>query len=284
MKLVRYGPPRKERPGLLDAHGAVRDLSEITRDLDGDFLESAGFDQLKALPPENLPLAANVDRLGPPIVQPGKFVCVGLNYAAHADEVRMASATEPVLFMKAPSCIQGANDDIVIPPEATKVDWEVELGVVIGRRATRVSEQDAMNHVAGYCIVNDVSERAYQLEGSGQWMKGKSADTFGPVGPYLVTTDDVPRPDDLAIWLEVNGARMQESNTGNMIHSVPFLIHYISRFMTLLPGDLIATGTPAGVALGRDPAPWLAPGDKLRLGIDGLGVQSQTVRAWKEND
>ena len=281
MRLLRYGPPGGERPGLLDESGTIRDLSGVVHDIAPAELSDRALARLRGIDPERLPRVPDTVRLGPPVVGTSKVVCVGLNYRAHAAETGVAASGEPVLFMKATTAIAGPNDPVMAPRGSTKLDWEVELGVVIGRTARNVDARDALEHVAGYCVVNDVSERAFQLEGSGQWLKGKSADGFCPLGPWLVTRDVVPDPQALRLWLEVDGVRMQDSSTGGMIHGVADLVAYISGFMTLLPGDVIATGTPEGVALGRNPSPWLKTGQVMRLGIDGLGEQRQVVRAWE---
>jgi ureidoglycolate lyase/2,4-diketo-3-deoxy-L-fuconate hydrolase len=275
MKLVRYGAPGHERPALLDREGRLRDLSAHVADIAGDVLTPAGLDRLGALDPERLPLVEGTPRLGPCVGRVGKMVCVGLNYSDHAAESNMAVPTEPVLFFKASSAICGPHDDVEIPPGATKVDWEVELGVVIGKPARYVGKAQAMEHVAGYCIVNDVSERAYQLERGGQWDKGKGCDTFGPMGPWLVTRDEVPDPQSLDLWLEVDGKRYQNGNTRTMVFDVPTLVSYISQFMSLQPGDVISTGTPPGVGLGQKPPVYLHAGQVMRLGISGLGEQRQ---------
>jgi len=281
MRLLRYGSPGGERPGLLDENGNIRDLSGVIPDLGPATLSDETLARLRALDPQRLPAVPDGVRLGPCVAGTSKVVCVGLNYRAHAAESGMAEPKEPVLFMKATTSISGPNDPVVAPRDSTKLDWEVELGVVIGRTARYVDEADALEHVAGYCVVNDVSERAFQLESTGQWLKGKSADSFCPLGPWLVTRDAVPDPQDLRLWLEVDGKRWQDSTTADMIFGVAEVIAYISRFMTLLPGDVIATGTPQGVAMGQKPQPWLRPGQTMRLGIDGLGEQRQTVRAWE---
>lgn len=281
MRLLRYGPPGGERPGLLDEDGTIRDLSGVVHDIAPAELSDSILARLRRIDPDRLPRVPDTVRLGPPVVGTSKVVCVGLNYRAHAEESGMAATAEPVLFMKATTAIAGPNDPVTAPKGSTKLDWEVELGVVIGRTARNVDARDALEHVAGYCVVNDVSERAFQLEGSGQWLKGKSADGFCPLGPWLVTRDAVPDPQALGLWLEVDGVRMQESSTARMIHGVADLVAYVSGFMTLLPGDVVATGTPEGVALGRDPSPWLKTGQVMRLGIDGLGEQRQAVRAWE---
>lgn len=276
MKLVRYGPAGAERPGLLDAGNVLRDLSGHVADIDANAL-TYQIETLKALDPATLPKVEGSSRIGAPVANVGKIICVGLNYADHAAESNMALPKEPVLFMKATTAICGSYDDVIKPVGATKLDWEVELAVVIGKTARSVSEGDALDHVAGYCILNDVSERAYQLEHEGQWVKGKSCDTFAPMGPWLVTADEIADPGALDIWLEVNGHRYQDSNTRHLIFNVPFLIAYISRFMTLEPGDVISTGTPPGVGLGLKPPLYLSAGDTMRLGVAGLGEQRQTV-------
>lgn len=281
MRLLRYGSPGGERPGLLDEGGTIRDLSGVIPDLGPATLSDETLARLRALDPQRLPAVPDGVRLGPCVAGTSKVVCVGLNYRAHAAESGMAEPKEPVLFMKATTAISGPDDPVVAPRGSTKLDWEVELGVVIGRTARYVDEADALEHVAGYCVVNDVSERAFQLESTGQWLKGKSADSFCPLGPWLVTRDAVPNPQALRLWLEVDGKRWQDSTTADMIFGVAAVIAYISRFMTLLPGDVIATGTPQGVAMGQKPQPWLQPGQTMRLGIDGLGEQRQTVRAWE---
>jgi len=280
MKLMRHGPKGAERPALVDASGQVRDLSGVLRDITPHTLGGDGLARLRAIDPATLP-AVEPARLAPPWTGMTKFICVGLNYADHAAESGMAIPKEPVLFMKTLNTVIGANDPVVLPREAVKGDWEVELGVVIGTRARYVPEADALRYVAGYCIVNDVSEREYQLERGGQWDKGKCCDTFGPVGPWLVTRDEVADPQQLGMWLDVNGKRFQTGNTRTMVFGVAALVSYISRFMTLEPGDLISTGTPPGVGLGMKPPVYLKPGDEMRLGIDGLGEQRQSVHAWE---
>ncbi|WP_058051390.1 fumarylacetoacetate hydrolase family protein [Janthinobacterium sp. Ant5-2-1] len=281
MKLMRYGAKGAEKPALIDADGAVRDLSGVLLDITGATLGKDGLATLAALDISSLPVVANPGRIAPPWKGVGKFLCVGLNYADHAAESGMAVPAEPVLFMKATSAIIGANDAVVMPQDSKKSDWEVELGVVIGTTARYVSEADALSHVAGYCVVNDLSEREYQLERGGQWDKGKGCDTFGPIGPWLVTSDEVADPQNLGLWLEVNGKRIQDGNTRTMVFGVANLVSYISRFMTLYPGDIISTGTPPGVGMGQKPAAvYLKPGDTMRLGISGLGEQKQTVHAW----
>jgi 2-keto-4-pentenoate hydratase/2-oxohepta-3-ene-1,7-dioic acid hydratase in catechol pathway len=276
MKLVRYGEAGKEAPGLLDAQGVLRDASALVADWDGAAISPEKLEQVRSRGADALPVVGESPRLGCPIAKVGKIVCVGLNYADHAAETGAATPAEPVLFMKAVTAISGPNDAVQIPPGSSKVDWEVELGVVIGKRTTRVSEANALAHVAGYVLANDVSERAWQMERGGTWDKGKSHDTFAPLGPWLVTTDEVPDPHQLGLWLEVNGQRMQNGNTRNFIFGVPQVISYISQFMTLEAGDVVLTGTPAGVGLGQKPAPiFLKPGDVMRLGADGLGEQRQ---------
>ena len=279
MKLLRYGQPGEEKPGLLAADGTIRDLSNFVPDLRGEFLSPASLRKIAALAPQDLPVVPGSPRLGSCVPQPGKFLCIGLNYSDHAAESGMAVPAEPVLFMKAGSSISGPNDDVVIPRGSLKTDWEIELGVVIGTVAKYVSEDDALSHVAGYCLINDVSERAYQLEGTGQWVKGKSADTFGPAGPWLVTADEVPDPQALNMWLEVDGRRYQNGSTSTMVFGVKYLISYLSRFMSLQPGDIITTGTPPGVGLGQKPPVYLRAGNRIRLGINGLGEQNQLVVA-----
>ncbi len=279
MKLVRYGPPHRERPGILDSDGHIRDLSGTVPDITGEILSLASLSSLKSIDLAKLPIAPGAPRIGPCVGGVGKFVCIGLNYSDHAAEAGMKVPSEPVIFMKATSAICGANDDIVIPRGGTKIDWEVELGVVIGLPAKYVSEADAMSCVAGYCAVNDLSERAFQLEGTGQWVKGKSADTFGPIGPWLVTADEVPDPQNLSLWLEVDGHRYQNGSTRTMIFGVRQLVSYVSRFMSLQPGDIISTGTPPGVGMGKRPPVYLRAGNRVRLGIQGLGEQDQRVVA-----
>jgi len=283
MKLVRYGPPGKEKPGLIDAEGKLRDLSRKVKDIDAAALAPAELTKLRKLDPKKLPQVKGRPRLGPCVATPPKFVAIGLNYVDHAKESGNPIPENPVVFFKAETCIVGANDNIVLPPGSTHTDWEVELGVVIGRTARHVERKDAMKHVAGYCIVNDVSEREYQMKRSAtQWSKGKGCDTFGPVGPWLVTADEVVDPQDLDMWLDVNGARRQTGNTRTMIFGVADLVADVSRYMTLLPGDIITTGTPPGVGMGMKPEPqYLKPGDVVTLGIAGLGEQRQNVVAYK---
>ncbi len=282
MKLLRYGTKGAERPGILDKDGTLRDLSTVVPDLDSTTLSSDLLQRLKALDLAQLPSVPGTPRIGPCIGKVGKFICVGLNYSDHAAESNMAVPAEPVLFMKATSSIMGPDDDVLIPRGSTKSDWEVELGVVIGRAARYVTEADALSYVAGYCLVNDLSERAFQLEGTGQWVKGKSADTFGPIGPWLVTTDEIPDPQDLTLWLAIDGHRYQHGSTRTMVFGVATLVSYISRFMSLQPGDIISTGTPPGVGLGQKPPVYLREGNRIHLGIDGLGEQHQLVTSERE--
>ncbi|MFT3962208.1 fumarylacetoacetate hydrolase family protein [Propionivibrio sp.] len=280
MKLLRYGPPGREKPGLLDAAGNVRDLSGLLDDFCPRTLSPAALDVLRALDPERLPKVDGSPRLGVPWSGMGKYVAIGLNYSDHAAESGMPPPQEPTMFTKWLSCVCGPDDDTIMPPELTKLDWEVELGIVIGRRARNVPQAEALDYVAGYCLANDVSERAYQLDRSGgQWSKGKGFDTFGPVGPWLVTRDEIPDPQNLDMWLDVNGERMQTGNTVKMIFPCAHLVSYCSRVMTLEPGDLIITGTPPGVGLGRKPPQFLKIGDVVELGIAGLGKQRQRVVA-----
>ena len=277
MKLVRYGPAGGEKPGMLDADGTLRDLSAHVEDIAGATLSPEGLDRLRAIDPASLPPVEGAPRLGPCVGRVGKFVCIGLNYADHAAESGLSVPPEPVVFMKATSAIIGPDDDVVLPRESTKTDWEVELGVVIGSPAKYVSEEDAPGHIAGYCVVNDVSEREYQLERHGTWDKGKGCDTFGPIGPWLVTADEIEDPCNLAMWLEVNGRRFQDGSTATMVYRPAFLVSYLSRFMSLQPGDVISTGTPPGVGMGQKPPSYLRAGDRMQLGIDGLGAQRQRV-------
>jgi 2-keto-4-pentenoate hydratase/2-oxohepta-3-ene-1,7-dioic acid hydratase in catechol pathway len=280
MKLLRCGPAGRERPATLDADGRIRDLSGVVPDIAGEALLPASLDRLRGLDPRTLPLVEGTPRLGPCVGRVGKFLCIGLNYADHAKESGAAVPREPIVFSKATSAIIGPDDDVVIPRGSEKSDWEVELGVVIGAPTKYVSEADALKHVAGYCVVNDLSERAFQLEGTGQWVKGKSADTFGPIGPWLVTRDEVPDPQALDMWLEVDGRRYQNGSTKTMIFGVAFLVSFLSRFMSLQPGDIISTGTPPGVGMGQKPNPvYLRAGQRMVLGIAGLGEQHQRVVA-----
>lgn len=277
LKLLRYGLPDKELPGLLDQHGRIRDLSDHVDDITSKSLSAGLLARLAALEPDSLKEVNGSPRLGVPVGNIGKIICVGLNYRDHAEESGMEIPDEPVLFAKATTAINGPNDPVILPRGWSKADWEVELGIVISKTARYVDESDASDYVAGYCVANDLSERSFQLEQSGQWIKGKSCDTFAPLGPWLVTKDEVPDPGNLAIWLEVNGHRYQDGNTSTMIFKVPEIISYISRFMTLMPGDVIITGTPPGVGMGQRPPVYLKPGDQVRLGIDHLGCQLQQV-------
>jgi 2-keto-4-pentenoate hydratase/2-oxohepta-3-ene-1,7-dioic acid hydratase in catechol pathway len=280
MKLVRYGHPGQELPGAIDSDGRIRDLSSIVDDISGKSLARGALDRLRAVDITSLPVIGEKHRIGACIAGVGKFICIGLNYSEHAAESGLPEPTEPIVFMKATSSICGPNDDLVIPRGSEKTDWEVELGVVIGKEAKYITKEDALSYIAGYCIVNDVSERAFQLEGTGQWVKGKSADTFGPIGPWLVTADEIPNPQNLEMWLEVNGHRYQHGSTRTMIFDVASVISYLSRFMSLQPGDVISTGTPSGVGLGQKPPLYLRLGDTVRLGIEGLGEQNQRVTAY----
>jgi 2-keto-4-pentenoate hydratase/2-oxohepta-3-ene-1,7-dioic acid hydratase in catechol pathway len=277
MRLVRYGAAGLERPGIVDQAGGIRDISGIISDVAGAHLSAASLEQVRAAKLEDLPLIPEGVRLGACVGSVGKFICIGLNYSDHAAESGMPVPTEPIVFMKATSAICGPYDNVELPRGSRKSDWEVELGVVIGRKAKYVSKLDALSHVAGYCVINDLSERAFQLEGTGQWVKGKSADTFGPIGPWLVSADEVPDPQALQLWLEVDGHRYQDGSTQTMVFGVADLISYLSQFMSLHPGDIISTGTPPGVGLGQKPPVYLRRGNVMRLGIDGLGEQRQQV-------
>ena len=279
MKLLRYGSPNKEKPGILDAGGNIRDLSAVISDLAGDSLLPDSIERLRHNDISRLPIVGPEPRIGPCVGKVGKFICIGLNYSDHAKEAGMTLPSEPVIFMKAASAICGPNDDVIAPRGSTKMDWEIELGVVIGKPGKYVDEADALSHVAGYCVINDLSERAFQLEGTGQWVKGKSADTFGPIGPWLVTPDEVPDPQDLEMWLGVDGHRYQNGSTKTMVFGVAYLISYVSRFMSLRTGDVISTGTPPGVGFGLKPPVFLRPGNRIQLGIRGLGQQNQVVVA-----
>lgn len=279
MKLLRYGSPGQEKPGLLDSTGAIRDLSGVVADVAGDALLPATLARIGKIDPASLSRVNGTPRIGPCVGRVGKFICIGLNYSDHAAESGMAVPKEPIVFMKATSCIVGPNDNIELPRGSEKTDWEVELGVVIGKPGKYIAEKDALSHVAGYCVVHDVSERAYQLEGTGQWVKGKSADTFGPIGPWLVTTDDVPDCGNLKLWLEVDGYRQQDGSTKTLIFGVPYLVSYLSKFMSLQPGDIISTGTPPGVGHGKKPPVYLREGNVVRLGVERLGEQQQKVVA-----
>jgi 2,4-didehydro-3-deoxy-L-rhamnonate hydrolase len=273
MKLLRYGPIGKEKPGILDAEGKIRDLSAVIPELDGSAISPAGLAKLRKVKIDKLPLVRGNPRIGSCVANPQKFIAIGLNYSDHAAESGLTVPPEPIIFTKHVSCLSGPNDTVTIPPKSKKSDWEVELGVIIGTRAKNIKKKDALKHVAGYCTINDLSERAFQIERSGQWTKGKSYDTFGPVGPWLVTADEIKNPQNLHLWLELNGKRVQDGNTKTMVYGVA----YLSEFFTLMPGDIITTGTPPGVGMGMKPQRFLKPGDKMRIGIDGLGVQEQVV-------
>ena len=280
MKLCRYGKNGFEKPGMIDAQGNIRELSAVVEQIDQGTISPAGLAKLRKIKAETLPLVKGEPRLGVPYVGISKFIAIGLNFADHAREANLPIPPEPVIFMKATTCINGPNDKVIVPRNSTKLDWEVELGVVIGRKAQYVSEDKAIDYVAGYCVVNDVSERAFQMQSS-QWDKGKGCDTFGPIGPWLVTTDEIRDPQNLDMWLDVNGRRMQKGNTRTMVFGVAKLVSYCSQYMTLMPGDIITTGTPPGVGLGMKPEPvWLKPGDVMNLGIQGLGEQRQDVVAY----
>ena len=277
MKLLRYGEVGAEKPGMLDDQGDIRDLSTIVSDISPAIIEAGDLDGLKSVDPTSLPRVEGNPRLGPCVGQIGKFVCIGLNYSDHAKETGMPIPTEPIVFMKTTSSISGPDDDIELIRGSVKTDWEVELGIVVGKHTKYVSEENALDHVAGYCVVNDVSERQWQLEQGGQWIKGKSGDTYGPIGPWFVTRDEIPDPQNLDLWLEVNDKRHQDGNTRTMIFPVSTIISYLSQCMSLQPGDVIATGTPPGVGQGMKPPVYLRAGDRLRLGVEGLGIQQQTV-------
>lgn len=280
MKLLRYGPNGLEKPGLLDSSGQLRDLSGVLPQIDSAALSPESLRKLRAIDVKHLPKISGQPRLGVPYVGISKFIAIGLNYADHAAECGLKLPREPIVFSKWTTCITGPSDGLVLPRDSTKTDWEVELGVVIGSTARYVEEAQALQYVAGYCVVNDVSERNYQIERGGQWDRGKGCDTFGPIGPYLVTTDEVPDPQSLDLWLKVNGERMQTGNTRTMVFSVAHLVSYLSQFMTLLPGDIIATGTPPGVGMARNPPRFLKAGDEVRLGIQGMGEQRHRVSAY----
>ena len=281
MKLVRFGSPGQEKPGIVDQEGKIRDLSSVVDDISGRALLDSELERIRSTDLCGLPLVDEGARLGACISRIGKFLCIGLNYSDHAKEANMPIPEEPIMFMKATSAIVGANDDVTIPKDSNKSDWEVELGVVIGKTARHVSEDDALSHVAGYCVVNDLSEREFQIERGGQWVKGKSCDTFGPIGPWLVTRDEIPDPQALSMWLEVDGVRYQDGSTSTMIFGVAELISYCSRFMTLETGDVISTGTPPGVGMGQKPEPiYLKAGQQIRLGVEGLGEQEQKTVAF----
>ena len=281
MKLLRYGKPGKERPGVLDADGKIRDLSEHVSDIAGAALAPNALKKLAKIDPASLPLVRGKPRLGPCVAGTSKFICIGLNYSDHAAETGAAIPAEPILFAKATSAIIGPNDTVIIPRNSIKPDWEVELGVVIGKEAKYIDEANALDYVAGYCVVNDLSERNFQQERGGQWTKGKSADTFGPIGPWLVTKDEIADVQNLGMWLDVDGHRYQDGSTKTMIFGVAHLVAYLSQFMSLQPGDVITTGTPPGVGMGQKPTPiWLKPGQTMKLGIEGLGEQQQTTKAY----
>ena len=280
MKLLRYGNPGQEKPGMLDQNGMIRDLSNIVEDIAGDVHLPEGLEKLKNLDPSSLPTIEGSPRMGACVSGIGKFICIGLNYSDHAEETGASVPSEPIIFSKATSAVCGPDDDIIIPRNSVKTDWEVELGVVISKPAKYVEEASALDHVAGYCVINDVSEREYQIERQGQWVKGKSCDSFGPTGPWLVTPDEAGDPQNLKLWLEVDGKRYQDGSTNTMVYSVAFLIHYLSQFFTLHPGDVISTGTPPGVGMGQKPDPvYLRPGQAIRLGVEGLGIQTQKTIA-----
>lgn len=279
MKLLRYGPAGHEKPGILDSNGDIRDLCGVIGDVSGSDISDAALDRLRALDLNDLPLVSGNPRLGPCVGNVGKFICIGLNYADHAAEAGMELPQEPIVFFKATSAITGPNDAVEIPRTSVKSDWEVELGVIIGKHAKYVDEANALDHVAGYCVVNDLSERDFQIHRSGQWVKGKSCDTFGPIGPWLVTRDEVPDPQNLAMYLEVNGHRYQDGSTKTMHFNVAKVVSHLSQFMSMQPGDVISTGTPPGVGMGQKPETYLKPGDKMELGVEGLGVQTQNVVA-----
>ena len=283
MKLLRVGEPGRERPAILHSDGSIRDLTGVVADIGGSALLPESLAKLARIDAGTLSRVDGSLRIGPCVANVGKFICVGLNYSDHAAESNMPVPAEPIIFMKATSSICGPNDDVVLPRGSQRSDWEVELGVVIGKPAKYVSESDAMSHVAGFCVVNDLSERAYQLEGTGQWVKGKSADTFGPIGPWLVTADEVKDCQALPLWLEVDGRRYQNGSTSTMVFGVAFLVSYLSRFMSLQPGDIISTGTPPGVGLGQKPPVFLREGNVMRLGVEGLGEQRQRVVVWEES-
>ena len=281
MKLVRFGKSGAEQPGLVDDQGRLRDLSDVIVDITPDNLSPSALEKIAAYSLSKLPLVVGEPRLGVPIARVGKFIAIGLNYADHAAEANLPLPSEPIVFQKAITSLSGPSDPVIMPRDSKKSDWEVELGIVIGTRASYVERADALAHVAGYCVVNDVSEREYQMERGGTWDKGKGCDSFGPVGPWLVTTDEISDPQALDLWLDVNGQVMQQGNTRTMIFDCAEIVSYVSRFMTLMPGDIIATGTPPGVGMGKKPdAIYLKPGDVMTLGIEGLGTQRQEVREW----
>lgn len=280
MKLLRVGAKCAEKPAQLHSDGTIRDLSSVVGDIAGDVLTDAGLATIAAADIGALPVIEAESRIGPCVGHVGKFICIGLNYADHAAESGMTVPEEPIIFFKANSAITGPNDPVIIPKDSEKTDWEVELGIVIGKDARYIAEDEAMDHVAGYCLINDVSERAFQIERAGQWVKGKSADSFGPIGPWLVTRDEIPDPQNLSMWLEVDGHRYQDGSTRTMVFGVAMLVSYLSQFMSLQPGDIISTGTPPGVGMGQKPPVYLKPGQTIRLGIEGLGEQTQTTVAW----
>ncbi len=279
MKFIRYGEAGGEKPGVVDADGKIRDIGAHVRDLSGAALDPSLLADLGKIDPTSLPLVTGDPRIGPCVAGTGKFICIGLNYSDHAAETGATVPPEPIIFMKATSAIVGPNDDVVVPRGSQKTDWEVELAIVIGKKAKYVSEDEALDCVAGYCVAHDVSERAFQTERHGQWTKGKSCDTFGPTGPWLVTKDEVPDPQNLSMWLKVNGETMQNGSTRTMVYGVRYLVSYLSQFMSLMPGDIISTGTPPGVGMGMKPQRWLKPGDVVELGIEGLGSQKQNIVA-----
>ncbi|WP_186036908.1 fumarylacetoacetate hydrolase family protein [Burkholderia gladioli] len=283
MKLLRYGPRGQEKPGLLDRDGRLRDLSSICEDYTPAFFAGGGIERLRGVDPQTLPLVAGEPRIGACIAQPGNFIAIGLNYVQHAIETDAPIPAEPILFNKAPSCLSGPYDPVILPKDSRKCDWEVEIAMVIGKPALCVDEADALDHVAGYCVCNDVSEREMQLEHGGQWVKGKMFPSFGPLGPWLVTTDEAGDAQDLGLWLELNGRRVQDSSTSDMIFTLARIVSYASRHVLLQPGDVITTGTPPGVGLGMKPEQYLKPGDVMELGVAGLGVQKQTVLAWEDS-
>ncbi|WP_186086407.1 fumarylacetoacetate hydrolase family protein [Burkholderia gladioli] len=283
MKLLRYGPRGQEKPGLLDRDGRLRDLSAICMDYTPAFFAGGGIERLRGVDPQTLPLVAGEPRIGACIAQPGNFIAIGLNYVQHAIETDAPIPAEPILFNKAPSCLSGPYDPVILPKDSRKCDWEVEIAMVIGKPALYVDEADALDHVAGYCVCNDVSEREMQLEHGGQWVKGKMFPSFGPLGPWLVTTDEAGDAQDLGLWLELNGRRVQDSSTSDMIFTLARIVSYASRHVLLQPGDVITTGTPPGVGLGMKPEQYLKPGDVMELGVAGLGVQKQTVLAWEDS-
>jgi len=282
MKTLRYRIGNEVKPGILDQEGNIRDVSSLVKDWDNKNVTISKLNEIKKIYPTSLPLVENSDGYAPCVYKEsiGKIICIGLNYSDHAEETGMKVPPEPIIFAKATSAVIGPNDNVEIPKNSVKSDWEVELGVIIGKEAKYISESESQSHIAGYCVINDLSEREFQIEHSGQWVKGKSCDTFGPIGPYLVTTDEVPDPQNLKMWLDVNGKRMQDGSTSTMVYGVNFLISYLSQFMSLQPGDIISTGTPPGVGMGMNPQVFLKAGDVMKLGIEGLGEQTQkTIQA-----